>query len=84
MILVSRDYNTAVDIKMVKLVPDSHQGTVSIMAFAFDGDSGQIMATYSDRDRADSAYLGILEDWQRGVTFHDMQHYETWNMEVEK
>lgn len=75
MILISKDYHTAVDIRMVKLV-ETRVG-FSIWAFSGDEQTGAEMARYDNEDAAEDAYLDNLEDWQRGCACHDMQHAET-------
>ena len=78
MILISKDYYTAVELRKVRLVPDPQRGTFAIWATGGGADTGAEMARYTDREAAEDAYLAILEDWQRGCSCHDMQHWENW------
>ena len=75
MILISKDYHTAVEIRMVKLV-ETRAG-FSIVTFCGNEQNVAEMARYDNEDAAEDAYLDILEDWQRGCACHDMQHAET-------
>lgn len=74
MILISKDYRTAIEIRMVKLV-ETRAG-FSIVAFGGNEQAATEMARYNDKDAAEDAYLAILEDWQRGCACHDIQHAE--------
>ena len=77
MILISKDYHTAVEVRMVKLIDGQQRGTYEIWAIG-GADVAEVMARYKDQEVAEDAYLAILEDWQRGCSCHDMQHWENW------